>query len=705
MPQWNSGSGSTSWDNRFGAGAGHWRQSSSSGLWVSGSSSTTWAPGGGLVPTFYQPFNSGLQNLDAAITANSTTVQPKFRLYGADATTSSWAPRTGSGTLAIAGSGSDVTTGAGSPLLGNDPTCVRYEGGKYFSSSSTTYDVTTGDVIWECVFQMDFSKANIGYGSKRGGSPIQGWDFISNSSLSAMRFNFFFNSVNTFIQVGGWADGVWYHMMVFIDRNENSTNGCAMYRNGQRIGTANPASTAGDASSLVDFYMGTHSFSPGTLQGTRSQTYLAMWEQASWFGGGAGNLTSWDAIAIARFRRMCGMYPVLAKGTSAPTICARNSAAHLDNDSDGGRRMYRVGPDWMRVEQWTDSNAVTKKSIRMENASTNLCPDSTVTVNSANTAITSNIIASPNESDLADRVTESTDGGPTTHTCEPSTATASISGSDAATYCISVFVKAINRTEAKLVPSTTANIDFDLDVNLSAGTVNMNTGNHSGIIAYTNGWYRIWVTATQSGAGSWNPQLDLMSSGSSSYTGTGTDAIYVWGWQVEQAGIPTSYIYTSGATATRIVDALRYKGDDGNLGGVGSEMKGTVKCDAWFYNGDNGSTAVNGCIWMLSDGGSINDKIGLFFNYQQGSDAGSGYGGTFASLADESWHPLLSTWSEDLLSHETRDNGVEIRDDAAPSGFPNDLDHIQIGGNLNGSQAGNVSISYIKIDTIARVVD
>lgn len=669
--------------------------------------------------TLWLDNHSGLHRLTHELTIQGTTVQPKFIFFGGDATATSWPSHAGAApALSIAGTGNAPTLQAPSPFLHDElhDNTVKFNGGKYYSSSDTQFDLTTGDAVWEIVFEMDFTKANIGFGSKRGGSPTNGWDFIAVQSLSALRFNLFVGGSSVNIQIGGFSANTIEHVMVFLNRDVATTNGCRMFRNGVNIGGTNASALTADASSTSDFYLGTHSFSVGTLQGNRTQSWCGMWESAGWFNG-TTDVTDWDAFAKQRARKVFGGWPRLAKGSASATIYSRASRACVDHNLylPHGRRYFFIGNHAIRSVKFNDTNGKARGGFHIEEQTTNLCPDSTSTVNAAsgNTTITADSVTFLNGIDEADLVTESTDGAPATHTCEHSKATASVSGSDTIQYCVSVHLQAVDRTEFQLIPDTTANIDFQLEIDLSDGTIVKTTGDKAGIVEYGDmgsgtKWYRVWVTATQSGAGSWNPQIVLKSGGSTSYTGDGSDAVNICGWQVVAVGTLTSWVRTSGATATKIIDNLRYKGDDGNLGGVGSDLRGTVRCNVFWYGGDHPATGSSGdgCALSISDGASVNDNLQVFHDRQSGVGGGAGgYSNNFSSdLSDGTHHDIAHTWSNTNLSVETHEGDQDLIDSTTAT-IPNDLDQIEIGATLGGTTAGNVIVGNIIIENVDRTKD
>ena len=80
---------------------------------------------------------------------------------------------------------------------------------------------------------------------------------------------------------------------------------------------------------------------------------------------------------------------------------------------------------------------------------------------------------------------------------------------------------------------------------------------------YPNNWYRISLTAVESDSSSGNvPWISIVNDNDTyAFTGDGSeDGIYIWGAQVEVGSFATSYIPTSGSTATRAPDLASISG-------------------------------------------------------------------------------------------------------------------------------------------------
>ena len=140
------------------------------------------------------------------------------------------------------------------------------------------------------------------------------------------------------------------------------------------------------------------------------------------------------------------------------------------------------------------------------------------------------------------------------------------------TYTFSCFVKSAQRTQVNFLNNAGggANATF----NLSAGTATLGIGVSALIQNYGNGWYRCILTYTPTTTANFNVQVRLAdASGNTSYTGTGTSGVYVFGAQLEVGSIATSYIPTTTTSATRTAEVINLSGA---VSGCIGQTEGTI---------------------------------------------------------------------------------------------------------------------------------
>ncbi len=161
------------------------------------------------------------------------------------------------------------------------------------------------------------------------------------------------------------------------------------------------------------------------------------------------------------------------------------------------------------------------------------------------TSITSNVTATtaPNETNTADKLVEDTSA--TTSHIVDSTA---FSGQLSITYVASFYLKAAERTKARVVLLFGGSNGAYADADLSAGTIgaatafNTATAGTSSITSVGNGWYRCTVSGSSSASASINTRVELLdASGNRSYTGDGTSGLYIWGAQLNVGALQPYY--------------------------------------------------------------------------------------------------------------------------------------------------------------------
>ena len=182
---------------------------------------------------------------------------------------------------------------------------------------------------------------------------------------------------------------------------------------------------------------------------------------------------------------------------------------------------------------------------------------------------------------------------------------------------------------------------FCVVVNLNTGTITKtqagtSTSNTSATITdYGNGWYRVTATATFATGTLNNPILHLVNSatptigtyGEVTYLGNGTNSIFAWGFQLENASAyATSYIPTLSAATTRIAEVCDGSGNASTF----NDSEGVLMAQIGALAEDNsyksielsdGTTANRMNIWYWIDGtlrvdlhSSSIDQFGVFID-------------------------------------------------------------------------------------------
>ena len=205
------------------------------------------------------------------------------------------------------------------------------------------------------------------------------------------------------------------------------------------------------------------------------------------------------------------------------------------------------------------------------------------------------------------------------HVIEPEIAyRASIGASE--TWTQSIFVKKGDGANAPDIVQLThfggtnfsasqyANFDISVGGGTS-GTVTASAGGTAGIRYYGNGWYRISWTATSLGTATAdgvvlafcdnNPTAGRVPS----YTGQTDANVFVWGAQLEESPIATSYIPTTTASVTRTKDDITL----GSASSLIGQTEGTLYVEVdWRL-----ATGTNQRLLVVSDGSGSN-RISIY---------------------------------------------------------------------------------------------
>jgi hypothetical protein len=236
-------------------------------------------------------------------------------------------------------------------------------------------------------------------------------------------------------------------------------------------------------------------------------------------------------------------------------------------------------------------------SLLLEPQRSNLLPHSEYFSASSwlksNVAITDNATTSPEGVDNAVQITENASG------LNVYTPSDTLSGS-ASSYTYSAFLKqgSLRYGGIRAIVNGFAN-RFFVNVDLQEGTITDTDTTGSGVTwsydieAYANGWYRVWISGTNTSGnidiaiGLSNSATPTYSSGLPYYTGTGSDYIYAYGAMLEAGSYPTSYIPTyGGSSVTRSADSCSKTGISSLIG----QTEGTL---FYEFNVENISSQTN----------------------------------------------------------------------------------------------------------------
>lgn len=631
---------------------------------------------GGARPTFFLfkglAFN-GVDQLDPNLTINGQTVTPSLRYKGGDADGTDWAPWIYGGNTELQ-VGTAPTLNDGSPLLGsNDDSVCFNEGGYYLDPGNTIGDITTEDMVVEIVLKKG-PVGNLSIAGKRSGDA--GWTFDKRSG-GEVRF-LLDNGIDAPVTLisAALSEG-WIHILIFANKSEGSANGGQLYINGVASGSGADFSALGSITSAASLAIGSRS--DGVFDFDSEVAYLAMWQLDAWHQEGASGPAEWATIAKERFNRLIGIYPQVAKGTAIPTLQTRATAAYLDKleDSNTTRKLYQVGPGWMRVVSRLDDASEEIQGYLPEISAENKALqsedlDTTWAQIDAGDSVGGSVeVPNKTTSVTAGLIPDATDG--------PHGVSQAVTVT-AATWAFSVWGKRGDTDWLLIDNDTIANGKAWFDLNNGVvGTT------QAGIIDadihdYGDGWFRCeYIFTGTAAAHSLEIRMADADNDTAYSEGDGVGVgLYAWGAQCELADHHTSYIPTTTVAVTRNADLLQYKGDDGSIKDTGV---GHLEVTILKGNQDSESDQY---ITNISDGGAAGDRISLFersiddvalletraASGNQGDALGS------SDLSDGIKHDIIASWNTDSVGVAV-DSVHEGGDDSAST--PDALDEIDIG--------------------------
>ena len=283
------------------------------------------------------------------------------------------------------------------------------------------------------------------------------------------------------------------------------------------------------------------------------------------------------SLLIVPYRSKTGkLYSQIPTSGAGDFTVTRNTEARRFNSAG---LIESVASGIPRLDYYTSGGTAGCPALLVEPAATNLALQSeawnvspwTATSGSQGATVSGNVTTSPDGTTNADKLIEAAVTG--THFCLQS-----ITLTSGTTYTASFFVKASERTRGRLRMSGSGAY-WDLDFNLTSGTVT--GGTNPFIQNFGNGWFRIGATFTANQASNNFILFILDASGNASYTGIGTNGIFVWGAQLETGSVATSYIPTAAASGSRSADVVSVSGAvSGSIG----QTEGTLYMEVDIRN-------------------------------------------------------------------------------------------------------------------------
>jgi hypothetical protein len=671
---------------------------------------------------------SGFAQLPGTIAVNGAVVPATARWNLNDAD--------GDGLVAVAGpdmtwySGAQPRApsyGVGSPLLGADDGGVQLFGNQHSvfyntvlrSASAPGFGLDDFAIHW-------LMRSDMEAGADRGtvfGMP--GFYAATWSGGGAT------TKVSVALQMGSWTTvnspdmdltGIWLDCWAFFDRNEYAR----LYINGEYIAGASASGTAAQVGASGMKVLGGIESGKYGFKGVIG--FVEYYQGANMFHG-ANNATEWLAVAQEHHYRLAGIWPDHALGTAMPVDArtGRASAAYLDRLEGGVRKYYLVGNNWPRVCERDDGLGGTLQGYLTE-------LDTTTTTNSWNTPhgnwafddLTTALSSS--DSPLTGiKWTEFTETSATSvHRGKPVATWWSVAPNEYLSWLFFIKPGARRYVEIAIHNAYSGHLAFArIDTNdmsiLESGTTNgaVITLEYAAVEGAAGDGYAVRIVAkniegaARAFAGYVAGALtnDAFSTSFESYAGNdGAVAFSVVNGALINSWKPyyEGPIYApSNAATTRVGDKLEYTGDDGNLGGVGSEKQGTLDIDVLLPDLPAVCTKGSSAFVELSDGGSHNDRL-IPFRCNSNSQnpliatTAAGVAANTAAAAVSIYsgekHHMRALWDTSGVEQQI-DGATDPSPRTAASDMPDNLDRVTVGGNyssLNDQPGGLIANLAIK---------
>lgn len=540
-----------------------------------------------------------LDNLDQSITMNSITKTPIFRYRGTDASANGWLPWGYGEHLLYC----DGTRGYNQPscLFGKSDVGLKFNGDGYYQAPTIdSFSETHACFVCEMVIKF----YNTGTFCTTAKPPSYSGDSFGLDT--DRKFNYYVGAV--------WpkTDHVlefdtFYHIMTFRSDTLHAPFGVPawIFINGELDGYIAQSGIGQSYSAPLEL----GAYSSGADYSQNILYYISYWRHTT-VGEDAWFLPSHESIitniAQTRFAQLTGTYPKQARGTQAPSVMTRDSYGYLEKiESDGTIRLYKVGQNWPRISETLDENGRRIRGYVSEHAIRNLRKYSEDFENAYWLNYNDQITITANDQTAPDGTASRADklvfpdGASIDNSIGLNEDTGFALGNKTITF--SIYMKRISGGTQINMGMTDGN-SFDPGAAYSI--------THT----LTNDWRRYSLSCYYYNCGANKINCFVTTNGLPSTPATedlGTITVAMWGWQVEEGPIATSYIRSSTTHGYRDKDVLRFIGDDGNMA-----SEGTIMFDTFIpqTSGTKGPDydAYDGYFLSINNSGSSNNVIQIY---------------------------------------------------------------------------------------------
>lgn len=599
---------------------------------------------------------TGIANLPRAMTINGVTRNPDIFLAGNNASASGWTADFGHD-FAITGTGASPDLTETTPYLDQ---CVKCTAKSYVATDTSDGNIGTKDLVIEWVYRTPSAQPSASqyFWLKRGDAPLTEIQIFQYSGGQFYCDIFYENSlVAEFGTTAPLSVNAWHHIMLVLDR---SAYGCFIVDGALASSASNissSSSSAIDSSGILEIIgYGPYPSTPTNIP----QGYLAsfgVWSGATWLDS-----YNQSAIAMQRLAIINGCYPI-ASGARTPVTMSRSTNAYLDRYvSSSQRKLFNVGPNWIRTVERKDSVGNSLSGLLIEPQAENLLTYSQAMDGWTKVNITADSITNagaPDGTATLNAIIADATAGNHGYTQEHTAAGTTI-------HNLSVYAKkgANNWLYMSDTGPAAATAYFDLNTGV-LGTVGADCRAY--IDDFGGGLYRCEIAFTAVAEAKNCVIYSAEADGDITFSGDAASKYtYIWGAQLED-GVEraSSYVYTAAAAATRVKDQLQYASAGSVTAGTGTI---TAKV---LYTEDTG---LGGTICAISNAGDADYKFQLDIDTSEHAHCTSVVSATVqasivgtTSMVNGLIHRVHTQWAAndirlyvDSISQGTRDTSCSV---------------------------------------------